>query len=360
MISFNKAQNLFTISILVILLMLGGCGDFTQNSKEPDTVYSCVLAKDAIEIYLGMPVSELSEVLNSLIEDNWVTTLPQQSLTVICVDGVLCQASIDNEKWAVNRNMLVGISLDEVKETLGDKYEERDLDANAMVSVIEYYYDASGELAENSAQYDYSIQMNSMYKDGADKKTVVNLIAGKDFSTDSIIGASYFMEQGVGSASFPVPRIDANFASVDVIYDGEEDFVISQNGTELFRRSGKYDGRVHLPAIGKGNLEISADGDWSIIARYFYDEKGAALVTGTGDFITGYYSPESSPQKWRVIHEGDGRFIINQFHWSNGKISENAVDISGSYSADMECIFEGYSVALEILTEGNWIIELVE
>ena len=360
MISFNKVQSIFTISILVILLMLGGCSDSTQNSKEPDTVYSCVLAKGDIEIYLGMSVSELSEVLNSLIEDNWITTLPQQSLTVLCVDGVLCQASIDNENWAVNGDMLLGMSLDEVKETLGDKCEERDLDANAMISIIEYYYDASGELAENSAQYDYSIQMNSMYKDGADKKTVVNLITAKDFSADSIIGASYFMEQGSGSASFPVPRIDANFASVDVIYDGEEDFVISQNGTELFRRFGKYDGRIHLPAIEKGNLEISADGDWSIIARYFYDEKGAVLMTGTGDFIIGYYSPESSAQKWRVTHEGDGRFIINQFHWSNGKISETAVDVSGSYSADMDCLFQGYPVALEILTEGNWTIELVE
>ena len=137
-----------------------------------------------------------------------------------------------------------------------------------------------------------------------------------------------------GSANFVVKADDANLGSLDL----------------LVNTIGNYQGTVLLPD-GTANLEISADGPWTVVispaatARSF----SSGPITGHGDDVI-IYLGDTKPAA--ITHTGQSNFVVKAYPTSGGS-ADLLVNEIGPYNGTVR--FPGSSLVV-ITADGDWTI----
>lgn len=143
---------------------------------------------------------------------------------------------------------------------------------------------------------------------------------------------------------------------VSATHDGASNFSVTSYSTTgaynalWFNEIGAYSGKVEFGFYSftakTKSFEVSADGNWSI--KIMEANKASAFKTsGSGSAILKY---NKGAKAWRITHDGDSNFVVNQFCTSgNSKLVVNEI---GSYSGK-KLLLKGTCI-LAIKADGNW------
>ncbi len=124
------------------------------------------------------------------------------------------------------------------------------------------------------------------------------------------------------------------------------------NADLLINTIGNYEGTVLLPA-GTANLEISADGHWTVALLPASAAKsfGAGQIAGHGDDVVLYTGPTKAAA---ITHNGTSNFVVKAIPTSGG-FPDLLVNEIGPYSGTVR--LPG-STIVEINADGNWSITI--
>ncbi|WP_022886179.1 hypothetical protein [Glaciibacter superstes] len=138
----------------------------------------------------------------------------------------------------------------------------------------------------------------------------------------------------VGDRNFVVWSLDANMAQTDL----------------LVNTIGAYTGSVLSAADGgSSTLEITANGDWSVVVKSLraVPEFAGATAAGTGDFVVIY---RGDPGVATITHGGSRNFVV----WTYGNRNDLVVNEIGAYSGTKP--WAGGPSLIEVKADGPWSI----
>jgi hypothetical protein len=120
----------------------------------------------------------------------------------------------------------------------------------------------------------------------------------------------------------------------------------------LINTIGNYQGTVLLPA-GTANLQISADGHWTVALLPASAAKSfaAGQMAGHGDDVVLYTGPTKPAA---ITHNGTSNFVVQSIPTTGGS-SDLLVNEIGPYSGTVR--FPG-SAIVEINADGDWSITI--
>lgn len=146
---------------------------------------------------------------------------------------------------------------------------------------------------------------------------------------------------------------------VTFTHDGRRNFIVQAyvgDDTDfLVNTIGNYEGS--RPLIGGNELffEVNADGAWSIrVEPIAFDEAVASGAEGTGDQVTGLFTPaKEGAVPYAFTHSGKRNFIV-QLHCAGG--SDFAQNVIGAADNEAVVRFRDAPCFWEVQADGDWAI----
>lgn len=150
------------------------------------------------------------------------------------------------------------------------------------------------------------------------------------------------------------------YAVLTINYYGEGNFsVVSyENGDDyddlLVNEIGNYSGQVLIDRGGTFDLEITADGEWTIQTSGLSIDD-STVFSGNGDFVTGITTHDGG--NWEIANDGDSNFTVIQYGVKSGYM-DLLVNEIGSYSGTVKCQkADGDNIFFAIKSNGNWTLK---
>lgn len=146
---------------------------------------------------------------------------------------------------------------------------------------------------------------------------------------------------------------------VSFTHDGRRNFIVQayagDDSDVLVNKIGAYDGT--RPLIGGNEIyfEVNADGVWSIrVEPMTFDETVASGAEGTGDHVTGLFTPaKEGAVPYTFTHSGERNFIV-QLHCAGG--SDFAQNVIGAADNEAVVRFRDAPCFWEVQADGDWSI----
>jgi len=182
-----------------------------------------------------------------------------------------------------------------------------------------------------------------------------------------IFGTITCQKSGTGNAALEGVS-GANKGVLDITHNGSGKFYVrayDDKGNEkiLVDTQGGYSGKLTVPGFYPFSLDITADGEWTVTARFSSRGGEENLFSGSGDYVTGMFNVSANSCEWKIEYVGEGPFVV-RLHVSDE--TETLVDSAGPYSdtvtSDLlgttgdNVVLTGY---FEILSSGDWTIERI-
>lgn len=131
-------------------------------------------------------------------------------------------------------------------------------------------------------------------------------------------------------------------------YDNTGDYEL------LINEIGKYDGYVLLMGESPYNVEITADGGWTLLAERLTATSDTSF-SGTGDYVTGLAKISSGT--WELTHTGTSNFIVKLYTTNGVSLVVNEI---GRYSGKKVLTIPSKSFSMfEVTADGAWEIKKV-
>ena len=150
------------------------------------------------------------------------------------------------------------------------------------------------------------------------------------------------------------------YAVLTINYYGDGNFsVVSyENGDDyddlLVNEIGNYSGRVLIDHGGKFDLEINADGEWTIETSGLSVDDSTSF-SGTGDCVTGITT--HSGGNWEITNDGDSNFAVIQYGVKSGYMDLMVNEI-GYYQGTVKSEkAQNDNIFFEVNSDGNWTIK---
>lgn len=140
--------------------------------------------------------------------------------------------------------------------------------------------------------------------------------------------------------------------------DGHFAVVSYENGDDyddlLVNKIGNYSGQVLIDHGGTFDLEITADGEWTIQTSGLSIDD-STVFSGNGDFVTGITTHDGG--NWEITNDGDSNFTVIQYGVKSGYM-DLLVNEIGSYSGTVKCQkADGDNIFFAIKSNGNWTLK---
>ena len=326
------------------------------------------------ELYLGMSASEIEDVLGAP---------PVERMRVYYENGIMInlyegRASMlgfvtsAETPWNLN-GLGNGSTVEDVIAKLGEPdslFPAKSItvgDGRAEVpktNIMYYLFKADGTRYDGGEEYAYILTFS--YEDD-------NLIASIGVTTVETymnprinlndLGAVLVREQGRGNATL-LNKNDQP-ASYNITHKGSGDFVITQNGTQIFKRTGEYEGRVYIRDLMRGEFQIETEGEWSIKHELQLNRPRSNVYSGSSDMVLDSVF-FSDPQEMRVTYNGEGPITITAIYRNNPfPFEENVwLESPGSTETTIDLgelePMKRLISHLEIVADGEWTIEIID
>ena len=147
------------------------------------------------------------------------------------------------------------------------------------------------------------------------------------------------------------------YAVLTINHYGDSNFAVTsyQNGDDyddlLVNVVGNYSGTVLIEHSGTFDLEIQADGEWSIqTSGLLIDD--TTTFSGHGDYVTGITTHDGG--NWEITNDGDENFAVIEYGVESGYM-DLLVNTIGNYLGVVKAEKSDYdNVFFEIMSNGNW------
>jgi hypothetical protein len=143
-------------------------------------------------------------------------------------------------------------------------------------------------------------------------------------------------------------------------HDGRRNFVVkafNDAGEELLiNKIGAYEGQKAIVGTEGMFFEVQADGNWSIRAEPLGIQPDASDgVEGSGDMITGYFTPQDEGNvPYEFTHDGTRNFIVKIHCGGGSDLVQNTIgEVNGAAVVSIDdgpCFWE-------VGADGNWSIK---
>lgn len=150
------------------------------------------------------------------------------------------------------------------------------------------------------------------------------------------------------------------YAVLTINYYGDGHFAVVsyENGDDyddlLVNKIGNYSGQVLIDHGGTFDLEITADGEWTIQTSGLSIDD-STVFSGNGDFVTGITTHDGG--NWEITNDGDSNFAVIQYGVKSGYM-DLLVNEIGSYSGTVKCQkADGDNIFFAIKSNGNWTLK---
>lgn len=179
------------------------------------------------------------------------------------------------------------------------------------------------------------------------KKSLYNPSAVNGWSAN---GTGDYVAQGL---------IVEHYGVLSISHDGSHYFSVKAHNDDtgdyelLVSEIGVYDGTVLIPEGGNYDIEISADGNWSINAFAIGITDGSSF-NGHGDAVTSVFL--TTNQNWKITNNDSGSYFSVKAHYTENEGDyDTLVSEIGNYNGVVRSDDSG-SMFFEITSDGDWSI----
>lgn len=169
---------------------------------------------------------------------------------------------------------------------------------------------------------------------------------------------------GKGAKVISGVSIPYNICKVVLHHDGKSNFVIvpydksGDRKSSLVNEIGNYSGAVICAnRIDEGMLEVKADGNWSISFEPI-EQGGTSNITGSGSWVSPFFTLKKGMQIVSLSNEGKGNFIVTVYDETGKRYSSLANEI-GDYTG--EAVFnggvDGRKYCISVMSRGKWSVD---
>ncbi len=167
---------------------------------------------------------------------------------------------------------------------------------------------------------------------------------------------------GTGSTVISNVELGAGNWWVDLIHDGSSNFIVqtedsAEKGSLLVNEIGSYDGRRWLEGDETYQVDITADGTWSVQFQAMGSQPGAyTAFTGSGDDVSGTFAPSTTGiEAWHLTHDGSSNFIVSLECDTSRSLVQN--EIGAVDSTTVVDFDDANSCFWDVRADGNWTLE---
>ena len=161
-----------------------------------------------------------------------------------------------------------------------------------------------------------------------------------------------------GTGDFVIQNLNltSQFYTAYFTHSGSSNFIVKDYFGDywdlLVNERGNYSGTVLVENKGLHNINITADGNWTV-KLLPVTSTSATSFSGIGDFVTPYFKMPGN-KVWKFTHDGSSNFIIKAHTLDNWDLVINETGTyNGSQIVDLP---SGENVFFEIIADGNWTI----
>lgn len=164
-----------------------------------------------------------------------------------------------------------------------------------------------------------------------------------------------------GSGDYVADGLEVTeYGILNISHSGERNFVVWAYDNEgnkelLVNKIGAYNGTVLLSHSGTYQLEIKADGNWSIQSSGLSTTDKTSFI-GNGDCVTEIFDNPSG--KWEIKNNGESNFVVRVYDVLVDK-KKLLVNEIGDYSGVVKVDMVGYSF-FEVNSSGEWSINKID
>lgn len=162
-----------------------------------------------------------------------------------------------------------------------------------------------------------------------------------------------------GSGKKVQPVVIASLSRLTLTHDGKRNFAVvayPADGSSqelLVNTIGSYEGVRWLPP-GSYNLEITADGGWTIgIAEFTREDTVAVGLLGKGDYVSGVFVPLGTNVAYTYTHDGKRNFAVILYCSDGQDLVANEI---GPTQGEAIAQARGDACFWDVSADGNWSI----
>ncbi len=141
-----------------------------------------------------------------------------------------------------------------------------------------------------------------------------------------------------------------------VTHDGQRSFVVQSfvggQGDLLINTVGPYDGSRPLFEGSPVQLNIQADGAWTVTVTAITCCAASGEFAGAGDAVSGEFN-EAARGTWEFSNTGKRAFVVYAHCPCGDQIVQNRV---GSFHGSMIVVFPRGPCYWEVISDGSWFI----
>ena len=311
------------------------------------------------KLNLGMTRDELYDILGVELENEWSNM--HDGLNLGMFENKLFVSSIlENSDWEIQAN--TGITRSDSRESVESAWGDADVFLTkgsapiaGMWDVAIYQFDATGKRTTDTETAKIFVPV--MYDDDSNIWSLSLQLRNPNPSpliaiNTPINGVIVFNASGDGNGS--MTNTATALACLDILHTGDGAFSLKQGDAILFETSGAYAGRVFIPNLAAGNIEVVSEGGWRVKGLNPTPRLLPELF-GNGDYVCSYMA---NTDKWNITHDGDGTFIVRLKYPATSQV-ETVVDTVGTFTGVIDVDADPATWCyVEIVADGNWTFTL--
>jgi hypothetical protein len=147
---------------------------------------------------------------------------------------------------------------------------------------------------------------------------------------------------------------------VTLTHNGERNFIVhvffaDGDDDSMVNEIGPYQGSRPLIGGKEVFFEVDADGAWTIrVEPLVFDEVAAQGIEGTGDQVSGLFTPlRQGPVPYAFTHNGERNFIVHLYCAGGDDSVQNEI---GPVDGEAVARFEDAPCFWEVEADGDWSI----